>query len=158
MRSLIVVAALAASIAPAKADWQFTKWGMNVDEVIAASKSTAAATSDEERRGNKRGPMDALLKMRWQSGEYEFDVYFMFEAKTRKLEAVDARLKDPKLSHGLILDLTLKYGPPLSVDKRANSVAYLWRTSAMQVRFARFATGDGFLHYESLTNRNNEGL
>jgi hypothetical protein len=74
---------LLAFSAPALADWQYTKWGMSVDEVLAASQGTASKVRDKKGERVRELPRLALGKTK--EGETEFIVEFFFKKKKLRL-------------------------------------------------------------------------
>jgi hypothetical protein len=106
MRILAVLAALAALAiaAPAHADWQWTRWGMTPEQVIAASDGKAVY--------NAKGMLTLSQPMTVQS--CSFQVYFEFdESKTLAAVALDS---DADCYSDLVVALTSIYGPPVSFD------------------------------------------
>src|SRR5687768_8936635 len=74
----------------AVADWQYTRWGMTVDEVVKASKGQlkpcdAQLCSGQELRGTKD---EVRLIGNYASGQYSFKAYFYFNKDSKKLSIV----------------------------------------------------------------------
>ncbi|MCC6271672.1 MAG: hypothetical protein IT190_10375, partial [Microbacteriaceae bacterium] len=66
------------------ADWQYTKWGMTIDQVVAASKGKmlrCGTACDKQRTETDT----ALLYAPYQSGEFEFTAFAYFNNQTKKL-------------------------------------------------------------------------
>jgi|SRR5712692_11509112 len=116
----------------ATADWQYTKWGMTLEQVVAASKGTATANSDRtlDAEGFK-----AKLVAPYQSEGFTFRAAFMF-GPDNKLGVVQLGLQNGSCLK-LIGALTNAYGPQqsksrssvLNLDrwwdqKHGNDVAY----------------------------------
>ena len=70
---------------PAQAEWEYTRWGMSVDEVVKASEGKAVPVNVNERVLLKNDAQQTLLKTQWSRGEYSFDVFFKFDLKNSKL-------------------------------------------------------------------------
>lgn len=87
IRASLAIAGLLAASAPAAADWQYAKWGMTVDQLVAASKgqmkkcgaACTKQTTDSE---------TALLYAPYTSGEFEFTAFAFFNNQTHKLTFV----------------------------------------------------------------------
>jgi hypothetical protein len=61
-------------VSPAKADWQYTKWGMTPQQVAAASGGNAQLETDG------RGCTGT-----YRVGKFKFDVTFEFDERARLL-------------------------------------------------------------------------
>ena len=99
MQTLGVVLALACCGAgAAKADWEYTKWGMTPQEVLIASKNLATAGSDlaPDSDGNV-----SKLVAPYQSGKFSFRADFGFNAAD-KLASVTLVLDDKSVE--MIMD------------------------------------------------------
>lgn len=85
-------ALLVATSGTALADWQYTKWGMTVEQVIAQSGGTAHTARDEKdkRIGKKR----RLAVGEVTIGTTKFPVDFYFEDKQLRLIRYDLGLND----------------------------------------------------------------
>lgn len=75
--------ALAALPTPALADWQYTHWGMSVEEVVAASNGTVKKIKD--RKGDRVRNLPRLAVGQANEGDTTFDVEFYFEDKKLRL-------------------------------------------------------------------------
>ena len=72
---------------PAQAEWEYTRWGMSVDEVVEASEGAAIpVNSDEQILENDN--QQTLLKTQWSTEGYSFDVFFNFSVSDSKLSEV----------------------------------------------------------------------
>lgn len=63
---------------PAQAEWEYTRWGMSVDEVVAASEGAAITVNLNEQILLKTDTQQTLLKSQWSKDGYSFDVFFNF--------------------------------------------------------------------------------
>jgi len=122
--ALLLVAALTLAT-PAHADWQFTKWGMSPEQLVKASDGKAMPTTRAE-IAERLEPV--LLKMPWQSGDFQFMAYFRFKANKLDLVRLDLQQGDPGT---LLVALKRKYGEP-EVTGKAMAMA-LWRTAIDQI-------------------------
>jgi len=89
-----VLALTCCSAGAAKADWQYTKWGMTPQQVISASNSQAKEGSDL--RPDSDGNVSKLVAP-YQIGTFVFQADFGFDAADR-LSSVTLVLNDPSAS------------------------------------------------------------
>lgn len=119
IRTALVALALAVS-APAAADWQYAKWGMSPEQVVAASKGKAELFTDKERP-------TVLARSTYELDDFKFTVQFAFTQ--RKLSDVQLR------ANGVTCGLTLRqkldetYGPPTTQSPGALETT-TWRSTA----------------------------
>lgn len=91
MKFLGIVLALACCTAgAAKADWEYTKWGMTPQQVVSASKNLAKEGTDL--RPDSDGNVTKLIAP-FQSGKFSFEAQFGFDAAD-KLSSVTLVLND----------------------------------------------------------------
>ena len=89
--SLICVTPANAGLeAQAKADWEYTKWGMTPQQVVSASKNLATESSDLH--PDSDGNVTKLVAP-YQSGKFSFEAQFGFDAADR-LASVTLVLND----------------------------------------------------------------
>ena len=94
----------------AEADWQYTKWGMSVDEVIAAGQGQVSKASAEEQKNEKimNGNLVGLAVGTYSINESKFTATFLFQHG--KLDGVKLRpipVADP---YKVTRQLNLIYG------------------------------------------------
>ena len=121
----IALALVCCGARAAKADWEYTKWGMTPQQVISASKNLTRESSD--RHPDSDGNITKLVAP-YQSGKFSFEAQFGFNA-TDRLSSVTLVLKDKSagmdmdmgadmknMNKGLCRDLQVSvktaYGPP----------------------------------------------
>ena len=125
MKFLGIVLALACcGASAAKADWEYTKWGMTPQQVVSASKNLATAGSDL--RPDSDGNVTKLVAP-YRSGKFSFEAQFGFDAADRlssvtlvlndKSAGMDMDMgADTNMDHGVCYDLLVSvntaYGPP----------------------------------------------
>lgn len=63
------------------ADWQYTKWGMTMEEVVQASKGTA--NPDPDTKAHSSSESESLLVAPFRAGFFESAARFMFEISVR---------------------------------------------------------------------------
>jgi hypothetical protein len=138
MRLLGIVLVLACcGVSAAKADWEYTKWGMTPQQVVSASKNLAKEGADLH--PDSDGNVTKLVAP-YQSGKFSFEAQFGFDAADR-LSSVTLVLNDKStdmdmdsmemdhksmhmdmdhmrkdmdrgICHDLDLSLNTTYGPP----------------------------------------------
>ena len=86
----IVLALMCCGASAAKADWEYTKWGMSPQQVVSASKNLAKPGSDLH--PDSDGNVTKLVAP-FQSGKFSFEAQFGFDAADR-LSSVTLVLND----------------------------------------------------------------
>lgn len=82
MRAFIVGAlTLLAAASPASAEWQFTNWGMSVDEVVAASGGSVERYNGSP--GQRIMGSNFQAKGSYSAGGYDFESEFYFDPSGR---------------------------------------------------------------------------
>ena len=115
MRTITLIATLLvllSLVSPAVADWQWSKWGMSVQEVIAASQNSAIATSPKEKIDNSTLYAISNLKMPYRANGMNFTAYFMFSGENEGLKCVSLKILDSDKISELQYEVNLIYGKP----------------------------------------------
>ena len=86
----IALALISCSTSAAKADWEYTKWGMTPGQVVIAAKNLARKSSDLH--PDSDGNVTKLVAP-FQSGKFAFEAQFGFDAADR-LSSVTLVLDD----------------------------------------------------------------
>ena len=73
---------------PATAEWEYTRWGMSVDEVVEASEGAAIPVNPKEQFFFEDDTQQTLLKSQWSTDGYSFDVFFNFSVSDSQLSEV----------------------------------------------------------------------
>src|SRR5262245_58113343 len=89
----IVLALTCCGASVARADWEYTRWGMTSQQVVGASNNLARESSD--RRPDSDGNVTKLVAP-YESGKFSFEARFKFDAADR-LSAVTLLLTDKSL-------------------------------------------------------------
>lgn len=144
----ILVFAIAATATSASANWQFTKWGMSPDQVIAASQGRVAVLSDNNSRLMSAGQHIAKLAMPYVSGDLDFRASFLFDASNRLAE-VRLTLKGGTTS-ALRVALEQKYGKLLPHGN--------WHSEDDEIILFVIGERSGDVIYRPLKNPNSSGL
>jgi len=127
----------------ARADWQYTRWGMTPDQVVNASSGTAT-----------REAVSGDLKAPYQSGDYKFEVTFRF--REGGLWSVDLAGVSGPQCYALTGDLKAKYGQPSEYHPMNETYWWLDRASGNQIMITTLASMKCIVHYEPLKTENNK--
>jgi len=106
-----LVAAAALVPAPASAHWEFTRWGMSLQQVVAASRGAVRALPAEERRRMPSARMEYRAAGEFRSGTLRLSVAFAFDARNGGLVCVSAR-GDAAQGQALRARLMRQFGEP----------------------------------------------
>jgi len=109
---MLVIVSIVALTAPQNilADWQYTRWGMTAEEIVAASVGNAHLISDSEKEGESAENFDAIALGTYSTGPFEFEVSFRALKGEHTLDTVRLELKDPPKYIRLREALIAKYG------------------------------------------------
>jgi hypothetical protein len=133
----LVVVAMVISVNGARADWQFTKWGMNPAQVAKASKNNAVpASPDVAQEGydySLRAGVGKLM-MPYSTGGLAFTAVFMFDP-TNHLQAV-ILLKRAGEDRELIDALRARYGATVRDEPTSIGSILEWVSATDRIRFA----------------------
>ena len=132
--------AFAAASAPVSADWQWTKFGMTAEEVIAASDGKAAWTTDADGNPSLEAPYDAST--------IGFTAHFLFD-ESKRLRKVRLDPRDPSCNATRML-LGQQYGDPFAKDGMSGLVVIsTWKDEKLgnEVTFVEMNDGDCALSY-----------
>ncbi len=95
---------------PAKAEWEYTQWGMNLEEVAEASEGAAIPVNPDEQFLFEDDTQQTLLKSQWATDSYSFDVFFNFSVDDDKLSEIV--FKSTGKSEDLGLAMIERFGLP----------------------------------------------
>jgi hypothetical protein len=114
------------SVLSVSADWEFTKWGMSLEQVVQASNRQAHPSQGSS----------VLLTQDWQSGRFVFVVSYLFDEGTRGqgLTKIQLQLKNTELRKELMADLKRKYGTPRGEIKGRISGPY-WENAGDNINY-----------------------
>jgi hypothetical protein len=120
----IALALVCCGASAAKADWEYTKWGMTPQQVVSAAKNRTKKSSDLH--PDSDGNVTKLVAP-YQSGKFSFEAQFGFDAADR-LSSVTLVLNDKSagmdmdmgadmnmdqgVCHDLQVSVKTTYGPP----------------------------------------------
>ena len=126
----IVLVLACCSVSAAKADWEYTKWGMTPQQVVSASKNLARASTDpNDLLPDSDGNVTKLVAP-FQGGKFSFEAQFGFDAADRlasvtlvlddkvaqmDMESMNMDMPmdaDRGICHDLDMSINRAYGPP----------------------------------------------
>lgn len=112
-RWMVGLAALAV-FAPgaARADWEYTKWGMTPDQVVKASNGAVKTMPPGQRMKSSAMHFENGASGSFTKGALRFAVNFDFDEKSQGLVCVRLTLLDQAQSAAFKEALTKSYGPP----------------------------------------------
>jgi hypothetical protein len=144
----------------AHADWQYTKWGMTVDEVVAASGGKAVPNTDNV--FNMDDPnLATKLSTPYAVDTVEFAAHFLFDPQG-KLGLVHLRPIDAQNCFRLKSELANKYGRPSNITDLGVVRNTYWRDteSSNLVQFVEVKSRQGscMLKYGPLKSTMSRGL
>ena len=153
-------AALSVTLAgSAKADWQYTKWGMTPAEVSKASGGRVVNNSQTDQNTDTE---IAKLTTPYSTGDFSFTAYFMFSRNTDKMNSVRFNYADGSKCWLLRGELMSKYGQPVNDGWSGMVKATTWQDGAnnLRVQIAEIGIAPSIctLVYAPLASANNKGL
>jgi hypothetical protein len=109
----IALALICCGASAAKADWEYTKWGMTPEQVASASRNLTKKGSDLH--PDSDGNVTKLIAP-YQSGKFAFEAQFGFNAAD-KLSSVTLVLKDKSAGMDMNMDGTTNMGADMKMDQ-----------------------------------------
>jgi hypothetical protein len=131
--SIVLVTATIVSSSPVFADWQYTTWGMTLDQTLSASKGALKRCDPISCKGQTSEKDTARLYGKYRPGEFEFTAFAYFNNSTNKLSRVILRLTEPSQSNSLIGALRNKYGEPTTTNRTQIMQLLVWRENKDQI-------------------------
>ncbi len=141
-----------------QADWQYTSWGMSVDQVKKAGGAKISRIDDVSKHSSM-GNL-GLLQAPFETGGFRFIARFMFDRLSQKLSVVSLELLDPSLGHRLHGTLVSKYGEPTKVPLGDVVKASQWRNEAANNNLSLLQIGASSytLQYTPINSSTNKGF
>ena len=137
----LVAIALAVILRPPSADgdWQYTRWGMTVDEVVAASAGVARAYPKDPQKSYHG--FDNLAAAPYEASGFSFTARFMFSPGEARLTGVDLDVANSTCAD-LEGALRSRYGVPESEQNTYVHSLFTWRdiTDSNQVSLLRLGS------------------
>jgi hypothetical protein len=144
----IVLALTCCGASAAKADWEYTKWGMTPQQVVSASKNLARESSD--RRPDSDGNVTKLVAP-YESGKFSFEARFEFDAADR-LAAVTLLLTDKSLCHDLQASVETAHGRVQGGTSTSLYIIESWQDQKNKnsVTYTELYKSDCYVHYSGI--------
>lgn len=128
----LAVAMNAVASLDAHADWQYTRWGMTPEQVMAASAGQLKPC-DEACKGQDTSIQITRFLGPYQSGPFKFTAYMLFNRRSNTLAEVTLDLNQPYDADAFINALRLKYGRPDLSDYSKLMKVILWRDATDEI-------------------------
>jgi hypothetical protein len=113
--------------APAAAHWEYTRWGMTQQQVIAASRGAVRALPAGERRPVPSARMEYRASGQFRTAGLQMTVAFAFDGRNGGLVCISARLEEGQ-ADALRARIERQFGPPQErgQDPRTGARSYGW--------------------------------
>lgn len=108
---------------PAQAAWKYAEWGMNVDQVVTASKGSAKKPSKPDKYDNEN--VNHLLSAPVTVSGAKGTAKFNFSADG-KLDTVKLDFPDPKSCEAIKKGYTAEFGKPEGEPAKSGSSYFIW--------------------------------
>lgn len=127
-----ILCLLVAAPMSARADWEYTKWGMTPEQVAKASKGAAKVIPPAKRRTG--GAVESGATAAQSLGPVKMAVGFLFDAKTHGLVCVISTVDDHSTNAQLESELLKRLGQPRKTSGDPGSMKSLeWVTPADEI-------------------------
>jgi hypothetical protein len=140
----------------ARVDWQYTRWGMTVQEAVNASGGQLKLCQNNECKTARTMQLEPRAFGLYQSAEFKFISYLLFDAQG-KLSAVKLHMADKAKELSLLAAMRDKYGPPSGQENSPHYTVRLWRTPSEEVSLLTWS-GDAVLMYKPVPAASSKGL
>jgi len=129
MMRTVVFAFLAsmATLGSAQADWEYTRWGMTPEQVLAASNGQMKACDERACRGQQAESQVARLYGNVRQDGFAFTAFASFDRRSGRLAAINLRLEGGAKSDDLIQVLRKRYGEPATKSVTMLMEYWTWR-------------------------------
>lgn len=136
------------SMTPAKADWQYTKWGESLSSVLTKADYGVVPTTEGEQHDEGKTFGLALAKTTYNASGATFDVRFFFTEE--RLSRVSMRIDNAKTAARIQTALGDQYGKPeqenqIAASRSCSRISQIWRDrdKGNIVEFSGFDCGPG---------------
>jgi hypothetical protein len=133
VRTLPLICAILLIAPTARADWQYTHWGMTPEQVVAASKGTAHLLPEKDRP--RLPPFVTAAQGEYSDGPLQLRATFLFNIATNGLACVSYGVSNHVYDDALKAALTKQYGPPKTTAGPAflGMTTLSWKTPTDQI-------------------------
>jgi hypothetical protein len=131
------IAAIALLIPAARADWEYTKWGMTPEQVAAASKGEVKVVPVPQRYKDEDNHWEIAAQGTHIDGALRLDVGFAFDTQSGRLKCVLYNALGDQATP--LKDVLVKrYGPPQSDENFAGTAMLKWsKPDAIELALAK---------------------
>ena len=133
MRIMVVIAAALAAFATsqAKADWEFTRWGMTPEQVAGASKGTVKVLPPSKRKTIPEIHMQSAAEGSYADGPLRLFLKFSFDTRSNGLICVGSTATGMSQNVLLRTSMIKKHGPPQKKEGLAviGYQVFIWNKS-----------------------------
>jgi len=152
-------AVLAVAVYPvnARPDWQYTHWGMTVEEVLKASNGQLQQCTPQLCKGSHTETMTPGAVGAYESGQFKFNALLSFD-KEGKLGHVQLELVDPNQYPSLLSALRAKYGEPADQGDNPILMHWRWHTETDEIALVVIGNDNAVLVYTARMSAENKGL
>lgn len=126
MRTFLLIAAVAAWSASARADWEYTRWGMTADQVIAASHGAASMMPEARRFRDEADHFEITVQAK-PSGPPVSDIGFEFDLPGGGLRCVIYNATGNDVD-ALRAQMVQRYGKPTKNSGDETMREMIWKT------------------------------
>jgi len=131
--------AAAASAAPVRADWQYTRWGMSPDQVVAASGG--AVQLGPPPSGKTYDGLTGRARGVYQEGGASFDAYFHFD-QANGLSKVALERTGGTACAAIHAGLVARHGQPAKSTRQSFATIDQWTDAARGNRINYVLVGE----------------
>jgi hypothetical protein len=117
--------------------WEFARWGMTADEIVAASEGCARKIEDAEREDQSGEDFTTLAVAEAVVGPFEFDVSFRAPHAGTTLTVVRLELRDVDHYEALHAALTAEHGVGEVLPPEPDRECVRWETAGTTVVLRR---------------------
>ncbi|HYH17616.1 MAG TPA: hypothetical protein VD995_03260 [Azospirillum sp.] len=123
---------LLGSAGPCAADWQFTRWGMTVEEAVRAAGAAGVNVDAGGTVPSGDGKLTKLPIPYYKVGSIFFDISLVFESPDNRLVMVLMTVSqrgdfDRQKLDALRMDLLQAFGSPFAVNQQDGFDLAMWR-------------------------------
>jgi hypothetical protein len=118
-------------LAPARADWAYTKWGMSPAQVVTASKGEASLKAKREKLEEMN--MEVAADGTHSDGGLKLRTAFEFDAGSGGLRCVLYAPQSSAQDELLMQTLTKQYGAPSKSGPAGLFENYTWKTATDEI-------------------------
>lgn len=123
---IVAIGVLSLATTQARADWEYARWGMTPEQLVAASKGAAKIIPKAQQQSNDAMKLTTKVEAVYSDGPLKLNVKFAFDPADH-LQMLGYETLDPAQAQPLKDWLVKKYGPPTHSDpplQRTSS--FLW--------------------------------